>query len=83
MTGGGLRIPVSVVEEFSPEAIAVMEFAAQSEIDICARMYALYPKFGADIEDLPHRHYMAEAHMGNNRELFTEGLRAFPYSKAG
>ncbi|OYR22618.1 Eco57I restriction-modification methylase domain-containing protein [Brucella pseudogrignonensis] len=78
MTGGGLRIPVSVVEEFSPEAIAVMEFAAQSEIDICARMYALYPKFGADIEDLPHRHYMAEAHMGNNRELFTEGAEGLP-----
>lgn len=75
---GGLRIPVSVVEEFSPDAIAVMEFAAQSEIDICARMYALYPKFGAEVEGLPYRHYMAEAHMGNNRDLFTEGSEGLP-----
>jgi hypothetical protein len=75
---GGLRIPVSVVEEFSPDAIAVMEFAAQSEIDICARMYALYPKFGAEVEGLPYRHYMAEAHMGNNRDLFAEGSEGLP-----
>ena len=78
MTGNGLRIPVSVVEEFSPDAVAVMEFAAQSEIDICARMYALYPKFGAEIEGLPRRHYMAEVHMGNDRSLFSEGTGGLP-----
>lgn len=78
MAGGALRIPVSVVEEFSPEAVAVMEFAAQSEIDICARMYARYPKFGVEVEGLPYRHYMAEAHMGNDRELFTEGSDGLP-----
>lgn len=78
VAGGGLRIPVSVVEEFSPDAVAVMEFAAQSEIDICARMYALYPKFGAEIKGLPYRHYMAEAHMGNNRDLFSEGTEGLP-----
>ena len=78
MTGAGLRIPVSVVEEFSPDAVAVMEFAAQSEIDICARMYALYPKFGTEIKGLPNRHYMAEAHMGNNRDLFSEGTEGLP-----
>ena len=78
MNGNGLRIPVSVVEEFSPDAVAVMEFAAQSEIDICARMYALYPKFGTEIGGLPYRHYMAEAHMGNNRDLFIEGAEGLP-----
>jgi hypothetical protein len=78
MSGSGLRIPVSVVEEFSPDAVAVMEFAAQSEIDICTRMYALYPKFGTEIEGLPFRHYMAEVHMGNDRELFTERENGLP-----
>ena len=77
-SGGGLTIPVPVVAEFSPEALAVMEFAAQSEIDICARMYALYPKFGAEVEGAPYRHYMAEAHMGNNRDLFSDGNDGLP-----
>ncbi len=76
--GAGLRIPVSVVEEFSPDAVAVMEFAAQSEIDICARMYGLYPKFGADIEGLPYRHYMREVDMGTDRGLFSEGTEGLP-----
>ena len=78
MASGGLRIPVSVVEEFSPDAAAVMEFAAQSEIDVCARMYALYPKFGAEIEGMPYRHYMCEVHMGTDRGLFSEGTEGLP-----
>lgn len=78
MAGDVLRIPVSVVEEFSPDAVAVMEFAAQSEIDICARMYALYPKFGATVEGAPYRHYMREVDMGTDRGLFSEGSEGLP-----
>ncbi|MFN3252316.1 Eco57I restriction-modification methylase domain-containing protein [Roseibium album] len=78
MSGGGLRIPVSVVEEFSPDAVALMEFEAQSEIDICSRMYALYPKFGTEIEGLPYRHYMREVDMGTDRGLFSEGNEGLP-----
>ena len=78
MTGGGLRIPVPLVQEFSPEAVAVMEFAAQSEIDVCARMYAHYPKFGTAIDGVPYRHYMAEVHMGNERNLFSESAEGLP-----
>ncbi|CUA90575.1 Methyltransferase domain [Chelatococcus sambhunathii] len=77
-SGQTLSIPVSVVAEFSPEARAVMEFAAQSEIDVCAKMYGLYPKFGAEVEGLPYRHYMAEVHMGNDRALFSEGDEGLP-----
>ena len=77
-SGSGLKIPVSVVAEFSPDAMAVMEFAAQSEIDICTRMYALYPKFGAEIEGVPYRHYMRRVNMGNNRDLFSEGDEGLP-----
>lgn len=78
MSGGGLSIPVSVVEEFSPDAVAVMEFAAQSEIDICARVYGLYPKFGVAIEGLPYRHYTREVDMGTDRGLFSEGEDGLP-----
>ena len=54
-----LKIPVSVGEEFSPDAVAGMEFAAQAWADICARMYALYPRFGAAVEGLPDRYRIA------------------------
>ncbi len=73
-----LSIPVPVVAEFSPDAMAVMEFAAQSEIAICSKMYAKFPKFGAEVDGLPYRHYMAEVHMGNNRDLFSEGEVGLP-----
>jgi len=76
--GRTLTIPVSVVAEFSPEAMAVMEFAAQSEIDICAKMYGRYPKFGEEIAGLPFRHYMREVDMGTDRGLFTEGEEGLP-----
>jgi hypothetical protein len=77
-SGKGLKIPVSIVAEFSPDALAVMEFAAQSEVDICARMYALYPKFGAEVDGVPYRHYMREVDMGTDRGLFSEGGEGLP-----
>lgn len=78
VAGRVLTIPVSIVAEFSPDAMAVMEFAAQSEIDVCAKMYGRYPKFGAEIAGVPYRHYMAEVHMGNNRNLFSNGNEGLP-----
>ena len=78
MAGRTLSIPVAIVEEFSPDAMAVMEFAAQSEIDVCAKMYGLYPKFGTEIEGVPHRHYMREVDMGTDRGLFSEGDDGLP-----
>jgi len=56
----------------------VMEFAAQSEIDVCANMYGRYPKFGAEIEGIPYRHYMREVDMGTDRGLFSEGDDGLP-----
>ena len=73
-----LTIPVSLVREFSPDARAVMEFAAQTEIDICRKMYERYPKFGEQIDGSPNRIYMAEVHMGNDRGLFTDRAEGLP-----
>ena len=73
MAGRTLSIPVAIVEEFSPDAMAVMEFGAQSEIDVCAKMYKRYPKFGTEIDGAPYRHYMREVDMGTDRGLFSEG----------
>ena len=76
--GQQFTLPVSLVREFSPEAVAVMEFAAQSEIDVCRKMYSRYPKFGQKLVDVPNRVYMAEVHMGNDRDLFTENGDGLP-----
>jgi len=55
-----------------------MEFASQYEVDVCARMYGLYPKFGTEIVGLPYRHYMREVDMGTDRGLFSEGDEGLP-----
>ena len=47
-------------------------------IDVCRKMYDRYPKFGEKITGMPNRIYMAEVHMGNDRELFTEDGDGMP-----
>jgi hypothetical protein len=75
---GGLQLPVSLVHEFSPDALALMEFHSQRDIDIATKMYAAHPKFGDEEAGPPHRVYMAELHMGNDRGLFTEEPHGIP-----
>jgi hypothetical protein len=76
--GRVLGIPTDLVTEFSPDARAVMEFAAQEDIDICRKMYARYPKFGEQIDGIPQRFYMREVDMGTDRGMFSEGSDGFP-----
>ena len=78
VSGQALRMPLDLVKEFSPDAMAIMEFAAQPDIDVCRKMYLRQPKFGERIPGQPNRVYMAEAHMGSNRDLFTEDTDGLP-----
>ncbi|MBI2764925.1 MAG: N-6 DNA methylase [Chloroflexi bacterium] len=73
-----LRIPVPLVREFSPDALAIMEFGSQREIDIVAKMYAAWPKFGDESAGEPIRHYMREVDMGNDRDLFSGDSGGLP-----
>jgi hypothetical protein len=73
-----LTISTSLVREFAPEALAVMEIAAQQDIDICRKMYARHTKFGEQIPGKPYRVYMRELDMGADRELFTESAEGLP-----
>jgi hypothetical protein len=73
-----LQIPVGLVNEFSPDAMAVMEFAAQTDIDIGRAIYADFPKFSERISDQPNRIYMRELDMGTDREVFTEAADGLP-----
>jgi hypothetical protein len=63
-------IPVSLIQEFSPDAMAIPEFVHPSDVSIARKLYSKLPKFGALIPGAPNRVYMAELHMGNDRGDF-------------
>jgi hypothetical protein len=76
--GRQLHISTTLVAEFSPDAMAVMEFVAQEDIDICRKIYERYPRFGEKIDGLPYRSYMREVDMGTDRGLFSEDPDGLP-----
>ncbi len=73
-----LVLPCSMIVEFSPDALAIMELQSQREINITAKMYSRWPKFGDVTTPGPHRQYMAEIHMGNDRGLFKDDRDGVP-----
>ncbi|MBX7133457.1 MAG: N-6 DNA methylase [Fimbriimonadaceae bacterium] len=69
----GLRIPMSIIMDFSPETYSLLEFSSQREIDICARMYVKYPRFGENIAGYPFREYMREVDSKPPAEAVSRG----------
>jgi hypothetical protein len=76
-SGRYLSIPVRLVREFSPDALAIMELGNQMDIDIAARMYR-WPAFGDESAGPPRRVYMREIDMGTDRDLFDEDPAGIP-----
>ena len=76
--GAALKIPVSIVRDFSEEALAVMEFKSQRDVDIATRIYGQWPGFGKEIVGAPNRHYLREIDMGNDRDRFQAAPTGFP-----
>ncbi|MBL8818723.1 MAG: N-6 DNA methylase [Planctomyces sp.] len=76
-SGRYLSIPVRLVREFSPDALAIMELGNQMDIDIAARMYR-WPAFGDETAGPPRRVYMREIDMGTDRALFDEDPSGIP-----
>lgn len=77
LRGRCLQMPVRLVKEFSPDAIAIMELGNQHDIDIAAKMYH-WPAFGDQTAGPPTRVYMREIDMGNDRDLFSEDPSGVP-----
>lgn len=73
-----IEMPVSLIDEFSPEARAIAEVAHPFDITVSKKIYARFPKFGAEIEDLPQRIYSREVDMGTDRDLFIEDSSEVP-----
>ncbi len=78
VAGETLLLPVNLVHEFSPDALAIMELSSQLEVDIATKVYARWPKFGDESAGEPLRHYMREIDMGNDRDLFSETPPGLP-----
>lgn len=79
VVGGGTQtLPVSLVREFSPDALALMEFESQRDIDVATKMYAAHPKFGDQLTGSSRRSYMREIDMGTDRDLFSEDSVGIP-----
>ncbi|HSK46628.1 MAG TPA: N-6 DNA methylase [Coriobacteriia bacterium] len=76
--GGAIKMPVALVREFSPDALALMEFGSQLDIDIASKMYGRHPKFGDETIGPPHRQYMRELDMGTDRDLFDDDPLGIP-----
>lgn len=75
--GRSLNIPVRLIKEFSPDALAIMEFGSQLDIDIAAKMYR-WRAFGDKTAGRPRRVYMREIDMGTDRGLFDEDSTGIP-----
>jgi hypothetical protein len=65
------NIPVAVVREFSPDALAIAEIAHKADIEIARKIYSALPKFAEYRQADGSRPYLAELHMGNERELYS------------
>jgi len=73
-----IEMPISLVEEFSPDAFAIAEVAHPSDISISRKLYARLPKFGTELQGAATREYMTEIHMGNDREDFDDDPNGVP-----
>lgn len=73
-----VEMPVSLIEEFSPESMAIAEVVHPSDISVSKKIYGRFPKFSAETDGLASRIYSREVDMGTDRELFVEDPNAIP-----
>lgn len=79
MAEASMKLPVAMVREFSPDALAVMEFRGQRDIDIARKMYQHAPPLGLQIPGTPRREFLRELESGHVQELLTEDSSCLPH----
>lgn len=70
--GQHLTVPVGLVVEFSPDALSLLEFRSQFDIDIASRMYGCWPKLGDKSAGPPLHSQSREIDMTNDATLFRD-----------
>ena len=68
--GFPIELPIALISEFSPDALAITGISHPADIKIIRKIYSCLPKFGADMPGTPVPQYMREIDMGNDREDF-------------
>jgi hypothetical protein len=58
----------------APETYAIPESADSALDKVASKMLAAWPRFGEQVDGLPYRDYQREVDMGNDRDLFVDGL---------
>ncbi|MGB7124157.1 MAG: hypothetical protein WBE40_04790 [Thermoplasmata archaeon] len=69
LSEGLVLVPVSMIRETSPVALAIPETLSKEDFTFVGRMYSMWPRFGDAEAGVPFRHYMRELDMGNERDL--------------
>jgi hypothetical protein len=64
-------IDADFIRASNPETYTIADIRSLSDLTISQKMLAAHPSFGDEAAGPPFRHYQAELHMGNDRELFT------------
>lgn len=72
------QIPLSLIHELSPAALAIAEFSDPRDVSIARKMHARLPSFGAVIKGANDRIYMREIDMGNDRATFGNDVDGVP-----
>ena len=69
---GGISLATDLLRRLSPETYALPDTANLAGLALVERIAARFPRFGDSHEGWPDRQYMAELHMGNDRDRFNE-----------
>ena len=65
-----LRMSVMQVKKFSPDALSVMEFKSQRDVDVTTKIYAKWPLLGDELKDAWTAVIQRELNMTEDRGLF-------------
>lgn len=79
LAGTAMTLSVEMVRRFSPDALAIMEFRNQRDIDIATKMYARFEPLGKRLAGLGHRAFLRELESGHDQEALTEDPDALPH----
>jgi hypothetical protein len=67
-----IHIQTDLIPRFSPDALSIMEFRSQRDLDIVAQIYGQWPLLSQAVENLWSVNITQEFNMTHDRDLFNE-----------
>lgn len=78
LSGSSLVIPTALVREFSPDALTLLEFRRQLDIDIARKLYDAHPKLGDKSAGEPTHSQSREIDLTNDAAILRDGGDGLP-----